>query len=479
MKRLPITWAPGRWPLGLQLALSFALVTALALGGGGALLLRQMAAQQMAERSKALLAQANVAANLAVEIQSGADPAGVRLQLYRFHQQTGVRPVVVDQGGTVIADSWEGSPLMGQRLAHPEVAQALRGGQVTDVRWLGADGWVLYGAVPVWLDRQIVGAVLVSADITAMDTALRDLQRQLMVVALLAGALAVALGVGLSRFLTRPLERLSGAADSLAGGRLETRVDVGGNREVAALGRSFNAMAIELGRLDQQRKAFVADASHELRTPVASIKALAEGLMGAVRLTPEQQKEYLGDIVHECDRAGRLVEHLLELARLDMRREARIQLSEADRLTLGQVADEVLHALQPLARDRGVHLEAAPGTGGINVDVEPRLAETVLGNLVENAIKYTPAGGRVRVEPVLKPEAVGIAVTDTGPGIAAEHLPRIFERFYRVDKARARATGGAGLGLAIAAEAAALLGGRIEVKSTAGQGSTFTFLVPV
>lgn len=477
MKRTWSLWAPGRWPLGLQLALSFALVTALALGGGGALLLRQMEQQQLAERSRTLLAQANAAANLAVELQGGADPAGVRLQLYRFHQQTGVRPLVLDLNGTVVADSWEGSPLMGERLTHPEVSRALKGGQVTDVRWLGADGWAMYGAVPLWQERQVVGAVLVSADITSMDAALRALERQLLLVALLAGALAVGLGVGVSRFLSRPLERLSGAADALARGRLETRVQVGGSREVAALGRSFNAMAADLGRLDQQRKAFVADASHELRTPVASIRALAEGLLSASRIAPEQQQEFLGDIVHECDRAARLIEHLLELARLDMRREARGQAAESDRLSLGQVAAEVVHALRPLAKERGVQLELADATA-VRADVAPRLAETVLGNLVENAIKYTPAGGLVRVEPAVAAGFVGIAVADTGPGIPAEHLPLIFERFYRVDKARARATGGAGLGLAIAAEAAALLGGRIQVESAPGRGSTFTFLVP-
>lgn len=470
----------GRWPLALQLALGFVLVTALALGGGGALLLRQIQARQISDRSRSLVAQANAAANLVAELQSDGAQRDLELALYRFHQQTGVRLVVADGNGVVVADSVTPSPLAQQRLTHPELAAALGGRQATGTRWLEAGGWVMYGAVPVWHERAVTGAVLLSADINAIDAAGRELGRRLWQVAAAAGALAVLLGVGLARYLARPLERLAVAAEELARGRLEARVQPGGSREVGHLGGSFNAMAAELGRLDRQRRAFVADASHELRTPVAAIRALADSLLTDTTGDVSLYKEYLADITRECDRASRLVDRLLELARLDLRQErrAREQASQPEPFDLSALAGGVVHALQPLARERGVGLElGAPAA--LPVRADPQLVETALGNLVENALKYTPAGGQARVEISAGPGAALVAVSDTGSGIPPEHLPHIFERFYRVDKARARATGGAGLGLSVAAQAAALLGGRIDVESEPGRGSRFTLVVPM
>lgn len=467
-----------RWPLGVQLALSFLLVAALALGGGGTLLLRQMQTRQLEDRAASLLAQANAAANVVVAEQSaGRD---LTLALARFQQSTGARPVLTDLTGAVQADVISPSPLAGRTLTQPELKAALAGQQQWGTRWLEGTGWVMYAAVPVYQSQQQVGAVLVSSDINAVDAALRGLGRQLALAAALAGALAVALGLGLARLLSAPLERLYAAVTALARGRLETRVEPGGAREVAELGAGFNRMAEELGRLDRQRRAFVADASHEMRTPVTAIRALAEGLLGDTSGNVERYREYLGDIVHESERAGRLVDRLLELARLDMRQEARSKAgspaAEPEPADLRDAVAEVVQALRPLARERGVSLEYEPPSVALLLPVDLRLVETALGNLVENGIKYTPAGGTVRVT-ITAGSPVAIEVADTGPGIAAEHLPHIFERFYRVDKARARATGGAGLGLAIAVEAASLAGGRITVESELGKGSRFTLLL--
>lgn len=464
---------PGRWPLGLQLALGFALLVSLALGGGGALLLRQAEQQQIAERTAGLIIQANAAANLVAELQARGDQAELQLALYRFLQQTGVRPVVTDLDATVVADSWTDSDLLGRRLTQPELVRALAGGQEFGQRWLGGENRVMYVAVPVYRDRLITGAVMLSADLNFIDRGLAELRQQLLLVSVAAGLVAILLGAGLARYLALPLERLGRAAGELARGRLETRVEPAGSREVTHLGQSFNRMAQELGRLDRQRRAFVADASHELRTPVASVRALAEALHADRTGNVERYKEYLGDIIHECDRAARLTDRLLELARLDLRQEARRTGRTAD---LQETAAEVVHALRPLAQERGVGLTLQPA-GALLLPLDPRLVETVLGNLVENALKYTPPGGEVQVELTAVGTEVRLAVRDNGPGIAAEHLPHIFARFYRVDRARSRATGGAGLGLAIAAEAAAHLGGRIEVDSRPGAGSCFTLVL--
>jgi len=468
---------PSRWPLALQLVAAFALVTALASAVGGALLLRQATSRMLGDRSASVLARANTAANLAAELL--ANPEGLTLSLYRFQRQTGVRPLFVDRAGIVIADVSHDSPVLGVRLVHPEVVAALEGRQVTGTRTLPGGEWVMYGAVPVDLAGERVGAVMVAADIAHIGESLERLQRQLYMVVAVMEILAVLLGILLARYLARPLVGLSAAATELAKGRLETRVQPGGSRELQDLGHSFNRMAAELNRLDGQRRAFVADASHDLRTPVASIRALAEALLADRQGDESTRQEYLTDIVRECDRAGRLSNRLLELARLDMRREARgAKEPLIEPVLLQDVVEEVVHAFEPLAQESGVALELSL-SGSAVARLDPRLIETALGNLIENGLKYTPHGGRVSVEVSIMGGRANLLVTDTGIGISAEDLPHIFERFYRVDRARARKTGGAGLGLAIAAEAATLLGGQLTVTSELGQGSRFTLSFPV
>lgn len=474
---------PGHWPLAVQLALAFALVTVLALGGSGALLLYQSSARLLGGRGESVMAWGQAAAGLAAEYWS--DPQeGMTLALYRFYQQSGIRPVVVDRDGRVVADISTESPLLQERLTHPEVQTALSGGTATGTRRLPTGEWVMYGGMPVVVSGEQVGAVLVAADIAAVRDAQQDLLRQLALVAGGMAALAVLLGVLLARYLSRPLVRLRAAVSRLARGQLDARVEPGGSSELRDLGQGFNRMAEELGRLDRQRRAFVADASHELRTPIAAIRALAEPLLSDRPLEVAVYKEHLNDIVHECDRAGRLVNSLLELARLDMRAESRSQVGQpADSIDLRRVAAEMVHALEPVAVERGVRLEMLPG-GPVMARADAQLVQAVLGNLVENGIKYTPRGGSVQVAvgtqgTVDAGRAAWLKVTDTGIGIPPEHQARIFERFYRVDKARSRATGGAGLGLAIAAEAAARLGGRIQVASEPGKGSEFTLTLPL
>ncbi len=470
-------WLPTHWPLALQLAITFALVTGLALVGSGLLLLGQSTARMLEERSATLLAWGQAAASLAAE--QWESPGGtLTLSLYRFYQQSGIRPVVVGRDGVVVADIANPSPLQGTALTHPEVASALGGRALTGTRRLPGGEWVMYGGVPVLRDDEPLGAVLVSADISAVRASQLQLQRQLMLVAGGMEVLAVLLGILLARHLSRPLVRLSGAVSRLARGHLDTRVEPGGSQELLDLGDGFNRMSAELGRLDHQRRAFVADASHELRTPVASIRALADALLTDRRGDIAIYKEHLADIVLECDRAGRLVNRLLELARLDLRSEARDRDVSMEALDLRQVAEEIVHALEPLSVERGVALCLVPGDPVV-ARADAYLLETILGNLVENGLKYTPRGGRVQVELSSAGAAATFTVTDTGIGIAEEEQAHIFERFYRVDKARARATGGAGLGLAIAGEAAALLGGHINVESQPGQGSQFRFTLPL
>ena len=229
----------------------------------------------------------------------------------------------------------------------------------------------------------------------------------------------------------------------------------------------------ELQRTDQVRRDFVANASHELRTPAAAIKALAEVLAAGALRDPEKGPRFVDQIVQESDRLTRLLDDMLTLTRV----ERGAELLHVQPLPAAPALAEAAARVEPLAAARGVTLRHEAEQED-RLFADPSGLQTVLLNLLDNAIKYTPSGGEVTLRGRTVPGGYEVSVSDTGPGIPAEHLPRLFERFYRVDKARDRATGGTGLGLSIVKHLAEAHGGRVSVDSSVGQGSTFTVFFP-
>jgi signal transduction histidine kinase len=224
-------------------------------------------------------------------------------------------------------------------------------------------------------------------------------------------------------------------------------------------------------RVEAMRRDFVADASHELKTPVAAIQAAAETLKRALRDDPEAAARFAGQLRSESARLSRLVSDLLDLSRLESERPV-FELVRFDLLAREEAA-----RLDDSAREAGVTLEVAARP--LTVSGSTKDLALLVGNLLENAVRYTPSGGRVRLEVGSADGSVLLSVEDTGIGISSRDLPRIFERFYRVDRARSRATGGTGLGLSIARHVAEQHGGRIEAESELGRGSTFQVWLPL
>jgi two-component system phosphate regulon sensor histidine kinase PhoR len=232
--------------------------------------------------------------------------------------------------------------------------------------------------------------------------------------------------------------------------------------------------ATERRRLERIRRDFVANASHELRTPLTSIRGFVEALEDGARSDPEKAERFLGKIRTHADRMAALVEDLLELSRL----EAGQQASRPETVVPSEVAEDVVASLAGLAARKGITLRKLD-RGAPTVVTDPDRLRRILENLVDNAVKYTPEGGRVEVTTSAGPEGgARLEVADDGPGIAGEHLARIFERFYRVDKARSRELGGTGLGLSIVRHLAESLGASVSVDSEPGRGSCFTVTVP-
>ena len=290
-----------------------------------------------------------------------------------------------------------------------------------------------------------------------------------------AAAILVAgvLSIFTSRRIVRPIQAMMQASQRIAGGDYRHRVEVPGQDELGVLARAFNQMSETLERTEQRRLEAIGDLAHELRTPLSSIKSMMEGLVDGVLAA--ESATFLG-VQREVARLQRLVHDLEELARVEADQ------SPLDRRSVNIAS--LIHAaadrLQPQFEDKDVclYIEARNDLPPVQADVG-RLLQVLL-NLLGNALRYTPSGGQVTVSVGREGQQMVLRVHDTGIGIAAEHLPFLYERFYRVDKSRTSASGGSGIGLTIARHLVEAHGGHIWATSPGpGQGSTFSFTLPL
>jgi heavy metal sensor kinase len=326
-------------------------------------------------------------------------------------------------------------------------------------------------SLPVREEGHLVGLVVVAASLYEVLATTRLLLSLLVAGGLGVVLLAVLGGGMLVRRGLRPLEEMASVAEGITARRLDQRLALRAPpREVERLAGTFNAMLDRLHAAFEAQRRFVADASHELRTPLTTIRGRSEVLLLSPTLDAET-REGLVMIRDEAGRMGRLVANLLLLARGDEGRTIDQRPVELDVLLL-----EVARQARALAQGVSVtisHEDQALVRGDAD------LLKQLLLNLVDNALTYTPPGGQVALALSVADGQARLAVRDTGPGIPPAEVARIFERFYRLDRARSRRSGGAGLGLAIARWIAEAHGGHIEVESTVGQGSTFTVVLPL
>ena len=293
----------------------------------------------------------------------------------------------------------------------------------------------------------------------------------------LAGLLVSALLAWLiARSVARPLQRMAGAAEAIAQGEYEQQLPLEGPEEVVRVAESFNSMSAQVAATRQAQRDFVANVSHDLKTPVTSIQGWSQALLDGTAVSPEDQTQAANIIYGEAERMGRMVAQLLDLARIES---GQLKLNRTW-VNLAEVCTAVRQNMLPRAQVHDIHLtlEAAPAPP-VWGDYD-RLIQ-VVSNLVENGLNHTLAGGRVHL--ALRPygeKAVELTVQDTGKGMPPEQLDRIFERFYQVEKSRARerGKGGTGLGLSIVQELVLLHNGRIQVRSEEDKGSQFIVRLP-
>ena len=336
------------------------------------------------------------------------------------------------------------------------------------------------GTIRSGIARAIIVTALLSSAATAGAAYLAGSTDLLVLAGIVAVivALAVIVGLAAARRQTVTLERLAAAAASFAAGNLDVRAKVEGPREVRLIADSFNRMAEEVSAAlqqvtaEEQRKTqFVSDVSHELRTPLTAIRGAAETLLDG-DVDPDDQERFLSTIAMEAERLTRLANDLLQLQRIEGAT-GELPLRLVD---LRLAADRAAAMLEPLIEDRGVTLTVAGEAPKVLGDVD-RLQQ-VVANLVDNASRIVGPGGHVSVELSAEPKRAVLWVTDDGPGVPDEDLPRLFDRFYRADSSRTRTSGGAGLGLAIVRAIVRAHGGTIEVVNLAPGGSRFVVKLP-
>jgi signal transduction histidine kinase len=301
------------------------------------------------------------------------------------------------------------------------------------------------------------------------------------VLLIFASGMAMVLGYFLSSTITDRIFILKDATEKLAEGNLQTRVEVKGQDEVAALANTFNQMAEQLETADKKQRELerlradlIAWVGHDLQTPLASMRAILEALEDGVVDDPQTVKRYLGTAQRDVRSLSVLIDDLFQMAQLDT---GGIPLDRS-KSSLSDLISDTLESFSELALRQRVKLE-----GSVDSNVDPVIMDTqrigrVLNNLIGNALRHTPAEGRVNVLARRTVSGVEVCVSDTGKGIQAEDLPHVFESFYRGEKSRSRSTGGAGLGLAISRGIVQAHGGEINVQSEAGHGSQFTFFLP-
>jgi len=387
-------------------------------------------------------------------------------------EATGIsRVLITDAAGCILYDTRETDSALGRYAFYTEVVRALHGYDEFFSEF-AEDAFHSRCASPVIYRSEIIGAVYAYEYDLEQAMLLRSLQTNLMRISGAVLIAVVVLSLLLSRVLTRRFGSLAGAIRKMREGSYSSRAEIGGHDEIREIADEFNSLADRLQSTEDARRRFVSDASHELKTPLAGIRLLSDSILQTEQMDMATVREFVGDIEKESERLTRITENLLRLTRLDSG-----VADEAGPVAISPVLERAVRMLRPVAQERAVDLTYEVEREGVVFASEDDLHQ-VIYNLAENAVKYNRPGGFVRVTLSGGDTECLLTVEDDGIGIPAEDLPRIFDRFYRVDKMRSRAAGGTGLGLSIVSDTVRRRGGSIEARAREGGGSVFLVRLP-
>ena len=380
------------------------------------------------------------------------------------------RLVVADQNAIAIYDS-AAEPKVGKYILLPEVVQALDRNDVFS--WEYQDGAMQSrAATPIMSYDTIVGCVYMMEYDAAQGALIQTLQKNTFYISLILEICVTVFAIFFSNSFTKRLRKIMVSMRIIREGDYSHQVKMGGNDELTVLGDEFNDLVARLQISEQKRRNFVSDASHELKTPLASIKLLSDSILQN-DMDSATVKEFVGDIGNEADRLNRMTQKLLSLTRIESQED-----SDCEIVYIAPTVDRVIRMLTGIASENNITLEKRIINDCSILIIEDDLYQIIF-NLVENGIKYNVPGGQLLVSVDRQEDNAVISVRDTGVGIPEDSVGHVFERFYRVDKARARKTGGSGLGLSIVRNMVERNDGQIRLESKVGEGSLFTLYFPI
>ena len=389
---------------------------------------------------------------------------------------TDARCIITNTAYTVLYDSSEDSGIIGGMYVSDVIRDALEGRESSLVYDNESGIKYISVAVPVVHDGNIVGSTYIDKDITYIDGILGDIQFKLILLSIAVALLVGALSFGMSYLIIAPITAFTEVAREISKGNFKKRIDIKGYSEMEQMSKALKYMCDELELIEEKRRKFVSDASHELKTPMATIKLVCDSLASTPNPPVEMVQEFMNDLSNEIDRLTRIIEKLLTLTKFDNGKNP-IKLELVD---LQVLLERIATKLTPIAAAKKINIFTDFGEDAlppIMLDYD-KITEAVY-NIADNSINYSPPGSYVRISVTADSQNAVINIEDNGPGIPEEERDRIFERFYRLDDSRARDTGGTGLGLAIAKEAVQMHGGTIEVKNAVSGGSVFIITLPV
>ena len=382
------------------------------------------------------------------------------------------RIIILDQNKKVVADS--NDEFNFETIELIEIDEALEGKISTGNYYFNDIGNVIYTGYPVIFEDEINGSVFISTSINNLYDKVNSLIYRVKILILIVSLLIIIGLYLLTNIFLKPINKFFPAIENIKKGDLGKKVEIKTRDEFHLLGEAFNSMSVRLNEVDLEREAFVANVSHELKTPLASIKLLSENLLLQEHAEEEVYREFLNDINDEVDRLNNIVNELLSLVDLDKNK---LTLNYQTTY-LNYILEKIVEQLRPLAKEKNIKL-ILEEKDRLQLKIDKDKIKQAIINIIHNGIKYSDEGGKVKVSLYADKNYAVIKVSDEGYGIPKESIPYIFDRFYRVDKARSRKTGGTGLGLSISKQIINMHHGTIEAKSKVGKGTTFYIKIPL
>ncbi len=417
-----------------------------------------------------ILTRANVIASVQTD---RFDEVQIGEKMKTMPIEVGFRAMILDNQSRVYFDSYGEGSYKGKLYIYEPVTKVLSSGKDNAVFYEENGKWNIEASVPIIRDAKTVGAVLVTANGDSVEEIVNHIAGAIFMFGVVLTLFVILFGTTMASVLTMPIEKLTKFIKNMPKDKLQ-KCDINSRDEIGDLVVAFNDLIDRVAELEEKRRAFVSDASHELKTPLSIIKLLSDSLLSTPNPDPQFLREFLTDMNDEVERLTRIVQRLLDLTKMDQSfKSMNVEVHSVTEMTA-----EVAEKLTPLAQNKEIEFVFTPPEDEFSMSVDRDSLTEAIYNIADNSIKYTEPGGIVKIELMRDLGNIMIRISDTGIGIPKDEIQKIFDRFYRVDKARARDTGGTGLGLSIAMDVVKLHGGYIEVSSEEEKGSTFTIILP-